>query len=163
MECDFREAIGGTPYHRRHDGLSASEVFEMELLAAFLNDLITRADNLPPGCAKDFLMLVVLLLFQAMLLVGSVERRNLVPVNRAIKNRMIDSFTDEECWHNLRFRKPVFRIRAVFQFYFHAFRVENFEKKEEFRMLIFLHQKYEIELRNLFRIFEKNRNRKRSI
>ena len=29
-------------------------------------------------------------------------------------------------------------------------------------MLIFLHQKYEIELRNLFRIFEKNRNRKRS-
>ena len=30
-------------------------------------------------------------------------------------------------------------------------------------MLIFLHQKYEIELRNLFRIFEKNRNRKRSI
>ena len=29
-------------------------------------------------------------------------------------------------------------------------------------MLIFLHQKYEIELRNLFRFFEKNRNRKRS-
>ena len=71
---------------------------------------------------------------------------------------MIDSFTDEECWHNLRFRKPVFRIRTVFQFDFHAFRLENFEKKEEFRMLIFLHQKYEIELRNLFRIFEKHSN-----
>ena len=54
------------------------------------------------------------------------------------------------------------RIHAIFQFYFHAFRLENFEKKEEFRMLIFLHQKYEIKLRNLFRIFEKNWNRKRS-
>ena len=29
-------------------------------------------------------------------------------------------------------------------------------------MLILLHKKYEIKLRNLFRIFEKNRNRKRS-
>ena len=106
MERDFREAIGDMPYHRRHDGLSASEVHDMEQLAAFLNDLITRADNLPPGRAKDFFLLVVLLLFQAMLLIGSVERRNLVPVNRENKNRMIDSFTDEECWHNLRFRKP---------------------------------------------------------
>ena len=30
-------------------------------------------------------------------------------------------------------------------------------------MLIFLHQKYEIELRNLFRIFEKNRKRSKAI
>ena len=36
------------------------------------------------------------------------------------------------------------RIHAVFQCYLHAFRVENFEKKEELRMLIFLHQKYKI-------------------
>ena len=85
MERDFREAIGDMPYHRRHDGLSAIKVFEMEQLAAFLNDLITRADNLPLGRAKVFFLLVVLLLFQAMLLFGSVERRNLVPLNRENK------------------------------------------------------------------------------
>ena len=87
MERDFWEAIDGTPYHRRHDELSVSDFFEMGLLAGFLNDLITRADNLPPGHAKEFFLLVVLLLFQAMLLVGSVEHRNLVPVNRENKNR----------------------------------------------------------------------------
>ena len=54
MERDFREAIGDMPYHRRYDGLSAIKVFEMEQLAAFLNDLITRADNLHLGRAKDF-------------------------------------------------------------------------------------------------------------
>jgi hypothetical protein len=106
MEHGFREARGDMPYHRRHDGLSGSEVHDIEHLATFLNDLITRADNLPPGRAKDFFLLVVLLLFQAMLLIGSVEHRNLVPVNRDNENRMIDSFTDEVCWHNLRFRKP---------------------------------------------------------
>ena len=106
MERDFREAKRDMPYHRRHDGLSAGEVFEMEQLTAFLNDLITRADNLPPGRGKDFFLLVILLLFQAMLLLGSVERRNLVPVNRENRNRVIESFTDEECWHYLRFRKP---------------------------------------------------------
>lgn len=92
-------------YHRRHDGLSASEVHDMEQLPTFLNELIGRADNLRPGRAKDFFLLVVLLLFQGMLLIGSIERRNLVRVNRESKNRIIDSFTDEECWHNLRFRK----------------------------------------------------------
>lgn len=81
----------------------------MEQLAAFLNDLIDRADNFPPGPAKEFFILVALLIFQAMLLFGSIERRNLVPVNRANKNRMIESFSDEECWHNLRFRKAELR------------------------------------------------------
>ena len=87
MERDFWEAIDGTPYHRRHDELSVSDFFEMGLLAAFLNDPIACADNLSPGCAKDSFLLAVLLLFQAMLLVGSVEHRNLVPVNRENKNR----------------------------------------------------------------------------
>ena len=101
MERDFREAIRDMPYHRRYDGLSAVEVFEMEQLTAFLNDLITRADNLPPGRGKDFFLLVILLLFQAMLLLGSVERRNLVPVNRENRNRMIsiacDLVDDRSC------------------------------------------------------------------
>ena len=42
-----------------------------------------------------------------------------------------------------------------FSFILMRFDVKNFEKKGEYRMLIFLHQKYEIKLRNLFRIFEK--------
>jgi hypothetical protein len=85
MERDFREAIGDMPYHRRHDGLTANEIHVIEQLAAFLNDLIARAENLPPGRARDFFLLVILLLFQA-IDVRSVELRNLVPVNRENKN-----------------------------------------------------------------------------
>jgi hypothetical protein len=46
---------------------SVSEVHDIEQLAIFLNDLIARADSLPPGRAKDFFLLVILLLFQAIL------------------------------------------------------------------------------------------------
>jgi hypothetical protein len=35
----------------------------------------------------------------------SVEREELRPINHGDKNRLIDSFSDEECWQFLRFRK----------------------------------------------------------
>lgn len=55
------------------------------------------AFNLLGGCRNIFGTLVLGCFLK--------EIEAIVPVDARNRNRLFDSFTDEECWHNLRFRK----------------------------------------------------------
>ena len=106
MEIELRDTIRNMPYRRRHDGLSVGEIYDLELLIKFINQLIRLIANVPNGRARYVLLYIVLVLLFMVLKVLSFQRNEVVKVNRRNKNRLFDSFTEEECWHNLRFRKP---------------------------------------------------------
>lgn len=109
MEYDLRETIRDMPYRRRQNGLSAGEVFELGLMIRFTNQVIVMTNLLPVGIMKNIISLFSVLLLFIILIVMTVERDVLQPINHRNKNRLIDTFSDEECWHYLRFRKPELR------------------------------------------------------
>lgn len=117
MQRNFREAIRNMPCHWRHNGLSAGEVYLLERLLSKVVDVIQLLDDIPNGILRDYCLIIVLTVLHATLLFMTVERRAIMPIDRANKNRLIDSFSDEECWQNLRFRKEdVRRLYAITQF-----------------------------------------------
>jgi nuclease HARBI1 len=117
MQRYFREAVRDMSYHRRHNGLSAGEVYLLECLFAKIMDVIRLSDDLPNGIIRDCCLVIILTALHATLLFMTVERGALMPVNKANKNRRIDSFTDEECYHNLRFRRAdLYRLYNITQF-----------------------------------------------
>ena len=64
-------------------------------------------DDLRDGILLDCGLISVLTTLHYMLMLMSVERHDIIGINRLNRNRNnINSFSEEECWHNLRFRKP---------------------------------------------------------
>jgi hypothetical protein len=106
MERDLRAAIGDMPYHRRQHGLSVGEVYLLEQLSVKLSDFLEIIDDLPAGILLDCSLIIVLTTLHSILMLMSVDRHDIIGINRLKRNRNIDSFSEEECWHNLRFRKP---------------------------------------------------------
>jgi nuclease HARBI1 len=105
MDYDLRETIRNMPYRRRQHGLAVGEIYELGLLITFANHLITLSNLVPAGMLQNIIILHALAVLLLCLTVMSVEREELRPINHGNKNRLIDSFSDEECWQFLRFRK----------------------------------------------------------
>ena len=105
MDLEIRETIRNMPYRKRNHGLSAAEVYDLGLLIKFNNFLIRFADYIPFAPLRNLVLLFAMMLSFVVLNVLCVQSTEVNKVNSANKNRMFDSFTDEECWHNLRFRR----------------------------------------------------------
>jgi hypothetical protein len=104
-------------YHRRQHGLSAREIYLLEQFSIKMKDFLEILDDLTAGILLDCGLVIALMTFHSMLMFMSVERHDIVGINGINRNRNIDSFTEEECWHNLRFRKPdVHRLYSITQF-----------------------------------------------
>ena len=63
-------------------------------------------DDLPDEILLDCGLIIVLTTLHSMLMLMSGERHDIIGINQLNRNRNMDSFSEEECWHNLRFRKP---------------------------------------------------------
>lgn len=98
-------AIGQMPYRRRFLGMSALERHEERRLWALIAALTPAVAALPQGPARQVLQLLLGLLSIYATSLRLVVLPALTAVNPANKNRLIDSWTDEECWHLLRFRR----------------------------------------------------------
>ena len=105
----MRRTIRDMPYRRRHEGLTVGEIYVLKQILRFVSDLIEMSGNLPECPLKAFCQLLLYALFVILLAQLIVERHDVVPINHENKNRLISSFTDEECWHFLRFRPPELR------------------------------------------------------
>ena len=105
----MRRTIRDMPYRRRHEGLTVGEIYVLKQILRFIPDLIEMSGNLPECPLKTFCQLLLYALFVILLAQLVVERHEVIPVNHENNNRLISSFTDEECWHFLRFRPPELR------------------------------------------------------
>ena len=105
MDLELRDTIRMMPYRKRNHGLYAAEVYDLGLLIKFINFLIRFADYIPIIPLCNLVLLFTMMLSFVLLSVLCVQCNEVNKVNSANKNRTFDSFTDEECWHNLRFRR----------------------------------------------------------
>ena len=105
MDLELRDTIRMMPYRKRNHGLYAAEVYDLGLLIKFINFLIRFADYIPIIPLCNLVLLFTMMLSFVLLNVLCVQSNEVNKVNSANKNRTFDSFTDEECWHNLRFRR----------------------------------------------------------
>ena len=97
-----RNTIRLTPYRRRHSGLTGGEVHELK---AFISQVKQYCAQLPLGGVRNAVIFFLFGLYAIVLGIYLVQREEVSPVNQKNRNRQFDSFTDEECWHQLRFRK----------------------------------------------------------
>ena len=71
--------------------------------------MVTFSTYLIGGPFGMIAMLLTALICLIILNVLIAQTEVVKPVNPSNKNRLIDSFADEECWHDLRFRKEGLR------------------------------------------------------
>ena len=105
MEIDERSTIRLTPYRRRHSGLSVGEIHELRLIIAFTSEVQRYCAQMPVGCVRNGTILFIFGLYTIILGRILMEHEEVLPINHRNKNRLFDSFTDEDCWHHLRFRR----------------------------------------------------------
>ena len=96
------------PYRRRYSGLSVGEMFEMKSIISFIREIQAVCIEIPFGLLRNAIVYVAFGLYIFVLARILVERDDSAPINHRNKNRLINSFTDEECWNHLRFRRAEF-------------------------------------------------------
>ena len=104
MDIQQRSAIRLTPYRRRFSGLSVGEAFEMNVILSVISQIQAICIEIPFGLLRNAIISVAFGLYIIVLTRILVERDDTVPINHRNKNRLFDSFSDEECWTHLRFR-----------------------------------------------------------
>ena len=102
MDIDERNSIRLTPYRRRHTGLSVRVIHELRLIIDFTCGIQRLCAQMPVGCIRNGTLFFIFGLYAFILDRVLVEREVVLPINDKNKNRLFDSFTDEECWHHLR-------------------------------------------------------------
>lgn len=105
MEIAERSTIRLTPYRRRHTGLSVEEIFELKQIVDFITGLLRFCAQLPVCFVRDATLFLIFGLFRLVLGRSYMDCEAIIPVDARNKNRLFDSFSDEDCWHHLRFRK----------------------------------------------------------
>ena len=100
-----RRAIGQMPYRRRYLGLSALERREEAQIWLLIGGLTQAHAAIPAGALKNLVALAILLFTIYALSLRLVIYNVLGAINPANRDRNIDSFSDDFCWHVLRFRK----------------------------------------------------------
>ena len=105
MKTAERSTIRLTPYRRRHTGLSVEEIFELKQIVDFITGLLRFCAQLPVCFVRDATLFLIFGLFRLVLGRSYMDCEAIIPVDARNKNRLFDSFSDEDCWHHLRFRK----------------------------------------------------------
>jgi len=101
----LRLPTGQMPWRRRHEGFVPLEVYQNAKSWKFIENLMNIAIFLAPGVLKNNINLII-----ALTMANTISKRRYIvepvdPVNQANRNRGIESFTEEECWKHLRFKK----------------------------------------------------------
>ena len=102
--------IGDMPPRRRHQGLCAMERLQIKEILAAAGALLVALKLAAPALRPVLLALVGAIL-AAVQSLRTVVLRLCPPVDPANKNMLVASFTEEECWRDLRFRKQDRRDR----------------------------------------------------
>jgi len=113
----LREAIGQMPYRRRYMGMSALERHEEASVWMLIAGLVQVQAMLPPGPVSNAVAFAAALftLYATSLRIATFTV--LGAVNPANRNRDINTFSDDFCWHVLRFRKrDLHRLYPLMQF-----------------------------------------------
>jgi nuclease HARBI1 len=105
MEMMARLRIRLMSYRRRHQGASTLEAFQYNRLLKLITLLVAVYNILPGGHTKDTIFYIFVLLVAPLTLLARAAWEPVQPIDAANKNRGIDSFSNEECWTYLRFRK----------------------------------------------------------
>lgn len=105
MEIDERSTIRLTSYRRCHSGLPVGGIHELRLIIAFTSEIQRYCAQMPVGCVRNGTILFIYGLYALILGRILLEHEEVLPINHRNKNRLFDSFTDENCWHHLRFRR----------------------------------------------------------
>jgi hypothetical protein len=90
---------------RRHQGLSQMDMHHIEAALRFLLTLLGRAMAIPIGILRTGILLLGLPLLQGILAMFSTVYTTLDPVNPTNKDRLINSYTEEQCYYLFRFTK----------------------------------------------------------
>lgn len=105
MDFIERNTIKLTPYRRRHHGLCVGEIVELKQVLAFIAVVQGICAQLPIGVVRNAVIFFLFGLYALVLGRIFIDHEEVLPVNPRNRDRLSCSFTDEECWHFLRFRK----------------------------------------------------------
>lgn len=105
MQITERSTVRLPPYRRRHTGLSVGELFELKQIVGFITGLQRICVQMPICFLRGAIPFLIFGLFRLVLGRSIMEIEVIMPVDARNKNRLFDSFTEEDCWHHLRFRK----------------------------------------------------------
>jgi hypothetical protein len=100
----YRRAIREMPVRRRQNGLTPLELDEINVAINQAIAFIALIVAVPQHLVQVVIFLTVASLEHAAAIQLMVWNA-IDPINPTNKNRLIDSFTDEQCWQHFRFRK----------------------------------------------------------
>ena len=100
-----RDAVGQMPYRYRDQGLTAMEKMVVQRLLAMTTAILGTAAVMPIGMPQQMLIMVGVVMFVAILRMCVVPAPIMLPINGVNRDRGIDSFSEGQCWHFLRFRR----------------------------------------------------------
>ena len=96
MQTD-RRPLREMSQRRRHEGLSQMDLHQIEVSLRLVLTLIVQAAAIPVLALRAAVLFVAIPLLQAVLSTFTVAYSVLDPVNPANKNRLIASYTEEQC------------------------------------------------------------------
>lgn len=117
MDIINRRSIGQMPFRRRQHGLSALDIFNLKTSLKFAAVFLSISTMIAVPQTK-----ILFIILAALKLIGINQhlqyiRDPLDPIDHRYKNRTIESFTEEECYRELRFRKDdLKRLIQLLQF-----------------------------------------------
>ena len=100
-----RRSVGGMPYRRRHSGITVLESLQEVKLWRTLVVLLNICILLPAGMMKMAMVQLCVAIMNKAQSMRTLAWNALDPINHQHCNRGINSFTEEECYRHLRYRK----------------------------------------------------------
>ena len=105
MQSTARRPIREMSQRRRHQGLSQMDQHNIEVSLRVVLNLIVQVAAIPFYQLRAALLFIALSLLDGILSMFTTVYQVFDPVNPANKDRLIASYTDEQCWHLFRLRK----------------------------------------------------------
>ena len=93
------------PMRRRKDGLTQFAVHNIKASLLLVRQLLASAIILPLSFTQSILIVAAAFIFSLIMECLTYVKLPLDLINPLNKNRLIESFTDEECYRYFRFRK----------------------------------------------------------
>ena len=106
----YRRPVRHMSQRRRYAGLSPYELQKIYDIMGIFVQLIITAVAMQPSMLKDILLYIASVILIASKNASQYVHNDLDRVDPTNKNRLVDSFTEEECWNYFRFRKEQMRV-----------------------------------------------------
>lgn len=105
MQQTDRRRIRNMSQRRRHQGLSQVDLHQIKVSLMQVARLTIQAAAIPVLALRAAVLLIALPLLQGINQMFTAVYQALDPINQANKNRLIASYTEEECWYLFRLKK----------------------------------------------------------